>query len=119
MVSTLLAFGGKNAVAVSSALLLCFSIGAVFGPILASITMTLLNSPYGLYVYWSLVAGVFTLITLYLKHKERVTIIQPAEQVDFAPMKNTSSVAMVLDPGRMPEQMKVYNLAYELRLYPM
>ena len=30
--------------------------------------------------------------------KERVTIIQPAEQVNFAPMKNTSSVAMVLDP---------------------
>lgn len=91
-------FEGKDAVAVSSALLLCFSIGAIFGPILASITMTLLNSPYGLYVYWSLVAGVFTLITLYLKHKERVTIIQPAEQADFAPMKNTSSVAMVLDP---------------------
>jgi hypothetical protein len=64
--------------------------------------MTLLNTPYGLYVYWSLVAGAFALVTIYLKHKERVTIIQPAEQVNFAPMKNTSSVAMVLDPRTYP-----------------
>jgi MFS family permease len=91
-------FEGKDAVAVSSALLLCYSIGAIFGPILASITMTLLNTPYGLYVYWSLVAGVFAVITIYIKHKERITIIHPAEQVNFVPMKNTSSVAMVLDP---------------------
>jgi MFS family permease len=91
-------FEGKDAVAVSSALLLCYSIGAIFGPILASVAMTLLNTPYGLFVYWSLVAGVFAIVTVYLKHKERVTIIQPAEQVNFAPMKNTSSVAMVLDP---------------------
>jgi MFS family permease len=91
-------FEGKHAVAVSSALLLCYSIGAIFGPILASITMTLLNTPYGLFVYWSMVAGVFAITTIYLKYKEKITIIQPAEQVTFAPMKNTSSVAMVLDP---------------------
>jgi len=91
-------FEGQDAVAVSSALLLCYSIGAVFGPILASVLMTLLNTPYGLYVYWSLVAGIFALITVYLKHKERVVIIPVAEQVNFVPMKNTSSVAMVLDP---------------------
>ncbi len=91
-------FEGKDAVAVCSALLLCYSIGAVFGPILASTVMTLLNTPYGLYVYWAMVAGVFAVITIYLKYKERVTTIPVAEQVNFAPMKNTSSVAMVLDP---------------------
>ncbi len=91
-------FEGKDAVSISSALLLCFSIGAIFGPILASITMTLLNTPYGLYVYWSLVTGAFALITLYLKYKERVTIVEPAEQVNFAPIKKTSSMAIVLDP---------------------
>jgi hypothetical protein len=85
-------------VAVSSALLLCYSIGAILGPILAAVTMTLLNTAYGLFVYWSTVAGVFALITIYLRHEERIRIIQPAEQVTFAPMKNTSSVAMVLDP---------------------
>jgi MFS family permease len=91
-------FEGKDAVAVSSALLLCYSIGAVFGPIVASTVMTQLKTPYGLYVYWSLVAGVFAVTTVYLRHKERITIIPVAEQVNFVPLKNTSSVAMVLDP---------------------
>ena len=91
-------FEGKAAVEVSSALLLCYSIGAIFGPVLASISMTLLKTPYGLFVYWSAVAGSFAVMTIFLRRKERVTIIQPSEQVNFAPMKNTSSVAMVLDP---------------------
>ena len=91
-------FEGKDAVGVSSALLLCYSIGAIFGPILASLLMTLLNTPYGLYVHWSLVNGVFAVITIYLKHKEKITIIEPADQVNFVPMKNTSSIAMTLDP---------------------
>jgi hypothetical protein len=85
-------------VAVSSALLLCYSIGAVFGPILASSLMALLKSPYGLYVYWSLVSGVFAAVTLYLKLRERITVVPVPEQVSFVPLKNTSSVAVVLDP---------------------
>jgi hypothetical protein len=60
--------------------------------------MTILKTPYGLYVYWSLVAGIFALITVYLRHKERIMIVPVAEQVSFVPMKNTSPVAMVLDP---------------------
>ena len=60
--------------------------------------MTLLSTPFGLFAYWSLVAGVFALITIYLKHKERITIIDPDDQVNFVPMKSTSSVAMLLDP---------------------
>jgi MFS family permease len=91
-------FEGRDAVAVSSALLLCYSIGAVFGPILASAVMALLKSPYGLYVYWSLVSGVFAAVTLYLKLRERITIIPVPEQVNFVPLKNTSSVAMAMDP---------------------
>jgi MFS family permease len=97
-------FEGQDAVAVSSALLLCYSIGAIFGPILASIIMTLSNTPYGLYVYWSLVTGVFAVIAIYLKKKERITIIHPAQQVNYMPMKNTSSVAMVLDPRTNAEE---------------
>jgi MFS family permease len=99
-------FEGKEAVAVSSALLLCYSVGAIFGPVLAALTMTLLNSPYGLYVYWSAVAGVFAVMTVYLRRKERILIIAPAQQVHFAPMKNTSSVAMVLDPRTGAEEAK-------------
>jgi MFS family permease len=91
-------FEAKDAVEVSSALLLCYSIGAIFGPILASAVMTILKNPFGLYVYWSLVAGVFAVITIYLKHKERISVIPVDEQVNFIAMKNTSSVALVLDP---------------------
>jgi MFS family permease len=99
-------YEGRNAVAVSSALLLCYSIGAIFGPILASITMTLSNTPYGLYIYWSLVAGSFGVMAAFLRNRERVTLIDPAEQVNFVPMKNTSSVAMVLDPRTDAEEDK-------------
>jgi allophanate hydrolase subunit 1 len=60
--------------------------------------MTLLNTPYGLYIYWSLIAGVFAAITIYFKQQEKITIIQPSDQVNFMPMKNTSSVAMMMDP---------------------
>jgi MFS family permease len=91
-------FQGKDALAVSSALLLCYSIGAIFGPILASAAMTILQNPYGLFVYWSFVAGVFTIVTIYFRHKERISIIPVEDQVNFIPMKNTSSAAMLLDP---------------------
>jgi len=91
-------FQGKDAVAVSSALLLCYSIGAIFGPILASAAMAIIQNPFGLFVYWSLVAGVFSLITIYLRHKERILIVPVGAQVNFIAMKNTSSVAMALDP---------------------
>jgi len=91
-------FQGKDAVAVSSALLLCYSIGAILGPILASAAMEIIQNPFGLFVYWSLVAGVFALITIYLRHKERILIVPVEAQVNFIAMKNTSSVAMALDP---------------------
>jgi hypothetical protein len=91
-------FEAKDAVEVSTALLICYSIGAIFGPILAAAVTTILKNPFGLFVYWSLVAGVFALITSYLKHKERISIIPVGEQVNFIAMKNTSSVALVLDP---------------------
>ncbi len=91
-------FEGKDAVAVSSALLLCYSAGSIFGPILASTAMTLLNTPYGFYVYLAAVAAIFAIIIFYLRHQERIAAVPVAEQVNFVPMKNTSSVAMVLDP---------------------
>ena len=60
-------FETKDAVAVSSALLLCYSIGAILGPILASAVMTILKNPFGLYVYWTFVALVFGAITIFLR----------------------------------------------------
>ena len=91
-------FETKDAVAVSSALLLCYSIGAILGPILASAVMTILKNPFGLYVYWTFVAVVFGAITIYLRYKEKISIVPVEAQVKFIAMKKTSSVAMVLDP---------------------
>lgn len=91
-------FEPAEAVAVSSALILCYSIGAIFGPILASAAMTILESPFGLFWYWSVISAVFAAVTAYLKYRERVEIIPVEEQVEFVPMKNTSSIAVVLDP---------------------
>jgi len=49
-------------------------------------------------VYWSLVAGAFAILTVYLKYKERVSIVPVDEPVNFIAMKNSSSVAIALDP---------------------
>jgi len=91
-------FEVKDAVPVSAGLLLSYSIGAIVGPIVASGLMTLIRSPYGLFFYWSLISTIFTTITIYFRRKERIEIIPVKEQVEFVPMKTTSSVAMVLDP---------------------
>jgi MFS family permease len=91
-------FNSRDAVAVSSALLLCYSIGAIFGPIIASTVMTVLRNPFGLYLYWALVAAVFATITIFLRQREKILVVPVEEQVNFIPMKSTSSVAMVLDP---------------------
>jgi hypothetical protein len=60
--------------------------------------MAILQDPFGIFVYWSFVAGVFTLVTIYLGHKEKIPIIAVEDQVNFIAMKNTSSVAMALNP---------------------
>jgi hypothetical protein len=49
-------------------------------------------------VYWSLAGAIFAVITIYLRRKERITLIAVKDQVGFLPMKNTSAVAVVLDP---------------------
>lgn len=91
-------FDGKDAVGVSSALLLCYSIGAVFGPILSSLNMMLFSTPYGLFGYWAMVGGTFAVTAIYLRYKEKITVIAPSEQVDFGAMKNIPSTAMTSDP---------------------
>lgn len=91
-------FGGTDTVAVSSALLLCYGIGAVFGPILASAIMTGINRPYGLFMFWILVSALFALGIVHLRKRERIKLISRDDQVEFVPMNNGSQVAMVLDP---------------------
>jgi len=91
-------FDAQDVVKVSSVLLLCYGIGAVFGPILAGSIMTWSDTPYGLYFYMIGISGVYAGVTLGLRHKESVRIVPVEEQVDFVMMETTSEVAMHLDP---------------------
>jgi len=96
-------FGGQDAVAVSAGLLFAYSIGASVSPLLASGVMTLLNSPFGLFAFWCLINSTFAVVTLYLRKREKIIIVTEKDQVAFAPMKSTSSVALSLDPRSSPE----------------
>jgi MFS family permease len=91
-------FGGKDAVAVSTGLLFSYSLGASISPVLASGVISLLGTPFGLFFYWFMVNGAFAAIALILRKREKVVIVPVADQVAFVPMKNTSPVAMTLDP---------------------
>ncbi|MFO7988541.1 MAG: MFS transporter [Desulfotignum sp.] len=91
-------FEAQDVVKVSSVLLLCYGIGAMFGPTLAATVMSLTGTPYGLYFYMIAVSSLYAVVTLLLRQKESVRIVPVAEQVDFVIMETTSDVAMHLDP---------------------
>lgn len=96
-------FEVKDIVPVSSALLLSYGIGASVGPIAASGMMALLESPYGLFGFFALTAGLFTGLGFYLIGREKITLPPVSEQVHFAPMKNSSPLASQLDPRAVAE----------------
>ena len=101
-------FDAQDVVKVSSVLLLFYSIGAVFGPILSAAAMTLSGTPYGLYFYMITISGVYAGVSLLLRRRESVRIVPVDEQVDFVMMETTSDVAMHLDPRMesVPENQK-------------
>lgn len=91
-------FDAQDVVKVSSVLLLCYGIGAMFGPTLAATVMSLTGTPYGLYFYMIAVSSLYAVVTLLLRRKESVRIVPVEEQVDFVMMETTSDVAMHMDP---------------------
>ena len=95
-------FGGQDVIAVSAGVLFAYSIGASVSPMLASMVMTLLGTPYGLFAFWFAVNGGFAVIAFYLRKREKVEIVAVEDQVAFVPMKSTSPVAMTLDPRTDP-----------------
>ena len=95
-------FGGQDTVAVSAGLLFAYSIGASLSPILAAGVMSLLDNPFGLFAFWSLVHATFVAMILYLRKQERIETVPVADQVAFVPMKSTSPVVMTLDPRSDP-----------------
>ena len=87
-----------NIVPISSVLLLFYGCGAMVGPILASAAMSAAGSAYGFFVYCAAIAAMFALVIFYLRKKEIVTVVAAEDNVEFVMMKNTSPVAVMIDP---------------------
>ena len=91
-------FETKDIVPVSSALLLFYGIGATAGPVVSSAFIGLSGNPFGLFAYCGLIGGMFAALSLYLKRIEKLVVIPAEDHIDFMPMRNSSPVAMVIDP---------------------
>lgn len=91
-------FEPNDIIPVSAGLLLAYSIGAAVGPVAASSVMALTGNPYGFFGFCFLCGASYALGTVSLRRKERVAIIAVEEQVDFVPMKDTSTIALMIDP---------------------
>jgi len=91
-------FDADDIVPVSSVLLLFYGIGATIGPVLASTVMASMNSGYGLYAYFSVIAFLYGVVTFYLRHREIITVVSAEDSSEFVIIKNTSPMAAVIDP---------------------
>lgn len=91
-------------VAMSGGLLLSYSIGAMFGPIAASLLMQGLG-PSGLFIFSAAVGG---LLGLYSIWRMRIAPIVPLEeQAPFQPVPLTSVAAYDMDPRLEEDQLTV------------
>lgn len=90
-------FEPKDVVAVSTALLLAYGIGASIGPIAASGFMTVAKSPYGFFAYCALIGAMYAVAGYGFRRKEKIRIVSIDAQVRFAPMQSASPVAGVMD----------------------
>jgi len=85
-------------VPVSAALILCYSLGAMLGPLGAAVVMYL-SGPHGLFLFTALLCCALGFAALLTPRREPVA---PAEQTPFVPVPRTSAVIAQLDP-RAPE----------------
>jgi MFS family permease len=91
-------FEPRDVVNVSSALLLFFGIGAVIGPLISSSVIEFIDNPYGFYAYFTCISVIFTIVAYILRKKEIARSISIEDQVDYMIMKDTSQMAMQIDP---------------------
>jgi len=91
-------FKPREIIPVSTGLLLAFSIGATAGPVAASSAMAVTGTPYGFFGYIIVIGLAYAFVAIGLRFKEGVVIIPVEEQVDFVPMKETTTVAVMMDP---------------------
>jgi MFS family permease len=96
-------FEPDQVVAVSSGLLLSYGLGASIGPVLAAASIRTVGNPCGLFAFTGAVAGLYAVLSAWLRTLESVAIVPVADQGTFMPMKRTSAVAMVIDPRAEPD----------------
>ena len=110
-------FEGRDAAAVSAGLLLAYSLGACASPLLASATMALLHTPFGLFAFWCLTHIAFAGAIFYFKAKEKVAHVALEDQVAFVPMESTTPVVLALDPRNETQSDVPMNPAVEVKAY--
>ena len=91
-------FEQADIVPASSALLLCYCIGASVGPATASWTMISMQTRYGFFIYSAAVSLVSAIVIFYLRRKELITILAAEDHSTFVPLKGTSPAAVLIDP---------------------
>ena len=91
-------FDADDIVPASSVLLLCYCIGGTVGPIVATWTMLILQTGYGLFAYCAAVSLLSSIIIFYLRKKEIITIVATEDHSTFVPLKGTSPAAVLIDP---------------------
>jgi MFS family permease len=94
-------FGARKVVAVSSALLLCYGLGATVGPVAASGLMAA-GGPRGLFAYCALVSGCYAIFVYVFRKKEKIVLVPATDHVDFVPLPDTSTVAVRMNPRSAP-----------------
>ncbi|NGX51542.1 MAG: putative MFS-type transporter YcaD [Chlamydiae bacterium] len=92
-------FSEKNIIGITCALLVIYGIGCIIGPLISPVFMTLLG-PSGLFIYISILCGIYILFGLW-----RVLHTKPLredEQSDYLPLPRATSLAFHLDPRSDP-----------------
>jgi hypothetical protein len=71
--------------------------------VLAATMIRTVGNPCGLFAFTAAVAGLYAVLSAWLRTLESVSIVPVADQGTFMPMKRTSAVAMVIDPRAEPD----------------
>ena len=94
-------FPPDDIVAVSSALILSYGVGASLGPPAAAMMMNILG-PSGLYVFIALAGSIFG-GTVAVYRRQRPERLEAEYPVSFVAMRTTSPAVAVLDPRSEPK----------------
>jgi len=88
-------FSDKKIVGITCALLVIYGVGCIVGPLVSPFFMTLFG-PSGLFLYMSVLSGIFILICLWRVFHAKSR--GDEEQSDYLPLPRATSLAFYIDP---------------------